>query len=288
MEIRVLRYFLMVAREENITRAAAMLHITQPTLSRQLIQLEEELGVSLFHRGRQRITLTEEGMLLKYRAQEIVELADKTKREFSPEGSTLAGDVSIGCGETNNMDYIARLITDFRKLHPLVKFEIFSGNALNVKERIDNGLLDFGMMIEPVDVGNYDFQRLPCKEKWALLVRDDSPLVQKEYIVPEDLIGIPLMISSRDKVKNVFANWCGEYYDKMNIVAEHNLYLNAAVMARSGMAAFIGLKFEDFFQGLKEIPLQPEIELGLVMTWKRGRTFSKAAKVFSDFIKHAD
>ena len=288
MEIRVLRYFLMVAREESITRAAVMLHITQPTLSRQLIQLEEELGVSLFHRGRQRIMLTEEGMLLKYRAQEIVELADKTKREFSPEGSTLAGDVSIGCGETGNMDYIAKLITDFRRLHPLVKFEIFSGNALNVRERIDNGLLDFGMMIEPVDVGSYDFKRLPCKEKWALLVRADSPLAQKEHIVPKDLVGTPLMVSSRDKVKNVFANWCGEYYDKMNIIAEHNLYLNAAVMVRSGMAAFIGLNFDDFFQGLKEIPLKPEIELGLVMTWKRGRAFSKAAKAFIDFIKHTD
>lgn len=288
MEIRVLRYFLMVAREESITRAAAMLHITQPTLSRQLIQLEEELGVSLFHRGRQRITLTEEGMLLKYRAQEIVELADKTKKEFSHDGSTIAGEVAIGCGETRNMDYLSGMITKFRKLYPLVKFNIFSGNALNIKERLENGLLDMGMLIEPVDVGSYEFKRLPCKEKWALLVKSDSPLAQKEYVVPKDLIGVPLMVPSRDKVKNLFANWCGDCYDKMNIAAEHNLYLNAAVMVRSGTAAFIGLDFNDFFQELKEIPLQPEIELGLVMTWKRGRMFPKAAKEFIEFIKHTD
>lgn len=166
MEIRILKYFLMAAREENITKAASLLHITQPTLSRQLMQLEEELGVTLFTRSNHRIILTDDGMLLKRRAQELVSLAEKTKMEFLHDENTLAGEIAIGCGETRSMNRLAELMADFRSRYPLVRFEIYSGNVDNIKERMERGLLDLGLFVEPVDVGKYEFLRMPVKETW--------------------------------------------------------------------------------------------------------------------------
>ena len=166
MELRVLRYFLAVAREENITKAAALLHLTQPTLSRQLMQLEEELGVQLFQRSRYRIILTDEGMLLRRRAQELVDLAEKTEQEFrkAPE---LRGEISIGSGDLEGMSLLSELLVSFQKLHPQVTYRIFSGNADNTKEQLEGGMLDFGLLLEPVDISKYDFIRLPVKEQWG-------------------------------------------------------------------------------------------------------------------------
>ena len=158
MELRVLKYFLMVAREENITKAASLLHITQPTLSRRLMQLEEELGTTLFRRSNHSIVLTDDGMLLKRRAREIVALAEKTEQEFSHKEEALTGEISIGCGETRNMSFLSRQIALFRKEHPLVQFNIYSANADDIKERIEKGLLDFGLLMEPVDIGKYEFE----------------------------------------------------------------------------------------------------------------------------------
>lgn len=164
MELRVLRYFLTVAREENITRAAALLHVTQPTLSRQLMQLEDELGVKLFHRSRYRIVLTDDGMLLRQRAQEIVALAEKTEREFMREEGILSGEISIGCGETRNMTFLSRRMVTFRQVHPMVQFSIYSANADDIKDRLEKGILDLGLLAEPVDIGRYEFIRMPSRE----------------------------------------------------------------------------------------------------------------------------
>lgn len=168
MELRVLNYFLMVAREENITKAASLLHLTQPTLSRQLMQLEEELGVQLFTRSKHRIVLTDDGMLLRRRAEELVSLAEKTKEELQHQQKELSGKVYIGSGELQSSQFLAQLIFAFRQKHPLVQFELYSGHSDNIKERIEQGLLDVGLLQEPVDISKYDFLRTPMKEKWGV------------------------------------------------------------------------------------------------------------------------
>ena len=174
MELRVLKYFLMTAREENITKAASLLHLTQPTLSRQLIQLEDELGVKLFHRSRHRIILTEDGMLLRRRAEEIITLAEKTKDDFRHKQEYLGGNISIGSGELRSSRFLSQLIADFQKENPLVTFTIYSGNADNIKERIERGLLDAGLLQEPVDITKYSFIHTQIWEQWGILVREDS------------------------------------------------------------------------------------------------------------------
>ena len=167
MELRVLKYFLTVAREENITRAAALLHLTQPTLSRQLMQLEQELGVQLFHRGKYRIVLTEDGMLLRRRAQELVDLAERTEMEFHREKGALTGEIAIGAGETLNMAFLSRSMAEFRRAHPQVRFSIYSANADDIKDRLEKGLLDLGLLAEPVDIGRYAFCGCPVKTAGA-------------------------------------------------------------------------------------------------------------------------
>lgn len=190
MELRVLRYFLAVAREETISRAAEALHVTQPTLSRQMMELEEELGKTLFLRGKRKITLTEEGMFLRKRAQEIVALVEKTEAEFSGPDESISGEVYIGGGETDAMRLIARAAHELRAMHPRITFHLFSGNAEDVTERLDQGLADFGVFIEPADLAKYDFVKLPVRERWGLLMRKDSPLAAKQSVCPEDLSGL--------------------------------------------------------------------------------------------------
>ena len=205
MELRVLRYFLAVAREENITKAAALLHVTQPTLSRQLMQLEEELGVKLFRRSQYRVVLTDDGMLLRRRAQEIVELADKAERELQHLDAELTGEIAIGCGESVGMTFLSEHIRAFRRLHCQVQFRIYSANADDVKERIEKGLLDMGLLTEPVDIGRYAFLRTPQKDRWGVLLPKEHPLAQKSTVTPNDLLGVPLLLSSRESVRNELA-----------------------------------------------------------------------------------
>ena len=188
MELRVLKYFLMTAREENITKAANLLHITQPTLSRQLMKLEEDLGVKLFRRSNHSIVLTEDGMLLKRRAQEIVTLAEKTEQELSRREEELTGSVSIGCGETRNMSVLSEHMAAFREKHPLVRFNIYSATADEIKERIEKGILDFGLLLEPVDISRYDFVRMPEKEQWGILTTKDRPKVKCFLLLQRNLL----------------------------------------------------------------------------------------------------
>ena len=286
MEIRVLKYFLMVAREENITKAAALLHVTQPTLSRQLMQLEDDLGTKLFHRSKHRIILTDDGMLLKRRAQEIVSLADKTELEFSNhQEAELTGEISIGCGETQNMTFLSERMREFRKRHPLVRFHIHSANADDIKDRIEKGLLDMGLMLEPVDLGKYDFIRMPCQEQWGVLVRKDSALCQKEAVAPDDLIGIPLILSKRESVQNELFHWFGEQYEHLDIAATYNLILNAVNMVKNGVGAALCFDWADVYGNLKFIPFSPSLQTGAVLVWKKNQIFSSAVSQFIQCIK---
>ena len=231
MEIRVLKYFLMVAREENITKAANLLHLTQPTLSRQLMQLEEELGVSLFRRSRHRIILTEDGMLLRRRAEEIVSLADKTKDDFQHRQEQLAGTIAVGSGEMQSSRFLTRLLTAFQRENPLVTFTIYSGNSDNIKERIERGLLDVGLLQEPVDITKYSFIRTPIREQWGVLMSEDSELAAKSSVGPADLAGMPLIMPGRENLQNELLNWFGPYAENLRIIANGNLLYNLASLA---------------------------------------------------------
>ena len=280
MELRVLNYFLMVAREENITKAASLLHLTQPTLSRQLMQLEEELGVQLFTRSKHRMVLTDDGMLLRRRAEELVSLAEKTKEELQHQQKELSGKVYIGSGELQSSQFLAQLIFAFRQKHPLVQFELYSGHSDNIKERIEQGLLDVGLLQEPVDISKYDFLRTPMKEKWGVLVSEDCPLAQKEAVTPKDLAQAPLILPQRESVLNELTHWFGEYAHQIHAVATGNLEYNLAILARNHLGCVIAVKLDCQFDGVKFIPLSPKLESGTVLVWKKNTVFSPATTAF--------
>ena len=286
MELRVLRYFLAVAREENITKAAALLHVTQPTLSRQLMQLEQELGVTLFRRSQYRIILTEDGMLLRRRAQEIVELADKAARELHHCEESLTGEIAIGCGESVDMTFLSRHIRAFRALHPQVQFRIYSANADDVKERIEKGLLDMGLLTESVDIGRYAFLRMPQKDRWGVLVPKEHPLAQKEGVTPADLTGLPLLMSSRELVRSELAAWFGAAYENIEVAATYNLVINAANMVKNGVGAALCFDLDNISDALTFVPLLPKLESGTVLAWKKEQVCSAAAAAFLRDIKN--
>lgn len=290
MEIRLLKYFLTVAREESITKGAEILHITQPTLSRQLMQLEEELGVQLFIRGKIKITLTDEGMLLRRRAEEILDLVDKTEREFSRQDNLITGEIFIGAGEANAMHVLGNLIGKFNKEYPQVKYNLYSGNADDIKERIDKGLIDIGLLTEPVNIEKYDFIRLLNKETWGVLMQKDSPLAKKEYIKPEDLSNMPIINTKRSIVQSEIENWFGVQYEKINIIGTYNLIYNAAIMVEEGLGYAICL--EKLVNINDEInicfkPFYPKLETGTVIVWKKHQVFSTATAKFIEKIMNA-
>lgn len=286
MELRVLQYFLAAAREENITKAAALLHITQPTLSRQLMQMEEELGVKLFRRGKHNILLTEDGMLLRRRAQEIVDLAEKTAKELKHREEVISGEISIGCGETQNMKPLSKMIVSFRKKYSDVSFNIYTTIADDVKERLENGLFDMGLLLEPVEVSRYHYVRMPMKEKWQVLMRRDSPLADKQKITPDDLADIPLVIARRQSVRNEFENWFGYDKEKLHIASTCNLsYHNQSIMVESGIGVAIVMEFFCDRDTLCLRPLEPMMESGCVLVWKKNLTLSPALQCFIEHIR---
>lgn len=286
MELRVLQYFLAAAREENITKAAALLHITQPTLSRQLMQMEEELGVKLFRRGKHNILLTEDGMLLRRRAQEIVDLAEKTAKELKHGEEMVSGEISIGCGETQNMKPLSEMIASFRQKYPDVSFNIYTAIADDVKERLENGLLDMGLLLEPVEIGRYHYVRMPLREKWQVLLRRDMELAEKHKITPDDLAGVPLIIARRQSVRNVLENWFGYDKDKLHIVSTCNLsHYNQSIMVESGIGVALVMEFACNQDTLCLRPLDPELESGCVLVWKKNLTLSLAMQRFIAYMK---
>ncbi|MGN1140054.1 MAG: LysR family transcriptional regulator [Oliverpabstia sp.] len=287
MELRVLEYYLMVAREENITKAAELLHITQPTLSRQLAQLEEELGVRLFKRGKHNISLTEDGMLLKRRAQELVDLADKTKEELRHDEENIGGTISIGSGETKSIHIFADWLAEFHKVYPQVTFDIYSSTADQIKERIEKGLIDIGLLTEPVEVGKYQFIRLPEKIRWGVLVRRDSVLSGKSSVTAKDLWNMPVLIPWRDSVRNELANWFMDDYEKLNIVGTYNLIYNAAVIVESIHGAALCMELDQMYQNLVFIPLEPTLATGSVLVWKKNQFVSPLMQRFTEYLRNA-
>ena len=285
MELRVLKYFLAIAREENFTKAAQQLHITQPTLSRQIAQLEEELGVDLFVRSNHNIILTEDGMILKRRAQEILSLADKTKRDFLHKDENLEGVISIGSGEFLSTRCLTDCIAQFRRKHPLVRYEFYSGNAGNIRDQIERGLLDIGLMSEPIDIRKYEFISMPIKEEWGAFVREDSPLIDKDFIAPQDLVDIPLILPLGDFAESHIGKWFEEYISQIDVIAKGNLLYNEAMMAQSNIGAVIGIRLKSNYDRLRFIPLNPSLKIDTALAWKKEQIFSAATTAFIDFSK---
>lgn len=285
MEIRLLRYFLAVAQEESISKAADILHITQPTLSRQLMDLEKELNTKLLIRGKRnkKITLTEDGKLLKSRAQEIIELTNKTESEFLFGDKNISGDIFIGGGETDAIRVIARTIKRLSLEYPNIKYHFYSGNGEDVTEKLNKGLLDFGVFIEPINKKEYGFIQLPQNDTWGILMRKDSDLAKKEFIEPEDLINIPLFSSRQYLVKNLISGWLGFDFEKLNIIGSYNLLYNASVMVEEGLGYALCIDKLINISGDSKLcfkPLKPKLEAGILVAWNKNQPLSKIAKLF--------
>jgi len=290
MDIHILRYFLAVAREQTISGAAEALHMTQPPLSRQLRELEEELGKQLFVRGKRRITLTREGLLLRKRAEEILSLVEKTRAEVAASDTSVRGDVYIGGGETEGMRHIAKLVFRLQARYPDIRFHLFSGDGYDVTERLDRGLIDFGTLIEPIDLSKYDSLRLPRPDVWGLLLRKDHPLARKEAIRPADLPGIPLIASRQLINENGLSGWLGYSCEKLRIVATGNLLNNLRLLAEEGVGCVITL---DRIIHLSEDsplcfrPFAPRLESWMYLAWKKYQVFSPAAEIFLQALQGA-
>lgn len=285
MELRVLKYFLMTAREENITKAAKNLHITQPTLSRQLMQLEEELGTKLFERSNHNIYLTEDGMLLRKRAQDIVELSDRAKNELLNKNKELTGRIIFGCGETMCVRQLSHTMAEFQKRNPEIKYEIYTAIADEIKERLDKGLIDIGLLTEPVDIVKYNFIRLRQKEQWGVIVREDSPLADKASVTAKDLADMPLIMTKRNLVKSELENWFGDTFERLNIAGTYNLLNNAATMVAENIGVALCFELGVHYDGLKFVPLSPRLETGSVIVWQKNQMLSEATKQFIEMLK---
>ena len=288
MEIRVLRYFLAVVREESITRAADFLHITQPTLSRQIAQMEEEMGVKLFERGTRKIVLTNEGLLLRRRAEEILELVDKTEKELAEQDELVEGKVSVGCGDLASVEILSKLFRSFHERYPAVTFDIYTATADHVKDRMDRGLTDVGLLLEPVNMEKYDYIRLNKKEQWIVVMHPDSPLAKLKCITPGDLRGLPLIFPRRVDVQSELAGWFGDEFDKLNILFTSNLTSNSSVLSYHKIAYSIAILGSVAFCDSDKItyrPLSPELTATSVLAWRRKQPFGLAAAKFIEYIK---
>lgn len=281
MELRVLHSFLTLVREKSITGAANALHLSQPALSKQLKQLEDELGVVLFLRGNREIELTDEGRYLANRGQEILELVDKTLNNLSSEES-VTGTITIGGGETEAMSIIGKAVKKMKQQHPDVTIHLYSGNGDAVSEMLDNGLLDFGLVIDPVEKQRYDYLKLNEINQWGLMVREDHPLAKQQQITADDLQDIPLLIPDQTLVDNRIAEWAGKSLAHYQLVGTYNLLYNASLMVKEGLASALCIDGIINTSGstLAFIPLEPPLISQLNIIWRKDHLLSKAAAVF--------
>lgn len=292
MELRLLKYFLEAANELNITRAAQRLHITQPSLSRQIADLEHEVGRKLFTRERFGIRLTEEGVLLKKRAQEIIGLEEKTLSELSgTNNENIIGTVYIGAGETIGIKHISRVLKKLRTDHNGIRYRMISGDSEDVSDKLEKGLVDFGLFIGRTGIhisSSYNYIALSDSDVWGVVVRSDDTLAGKTGVTPDDLKGRELLFSYQAKTQGEFSEWLGYSFDELDIIGTYNLAYNSSVMVREGLGILVtidGIISTGGESGLKFIPLTPELKAGLVLAWKKSAVFSKAALKFLEYFK---
>ncbi len=287
MDLRVLRYFLMVAKEQSFTKAAEQLNITQPTLSRQLAALEKELGVKLFRRGGYSITLTNEGLLLKRRALEIVDLEDKILSEFKGGNEDIEGKITIGCGEFNAVEILAKICKSYREKYPLVQFALHTGTADHISEMMNKGLVDIGIFLEPVNTEGFDYIRIQGSDHWVVTIKADDPLAVKDVITKKDLIGLPLILPERTNIQSELANWFGRDFSRLNVAFTSNLGTNAGVMAIHGLGYPVSVEGAVRYWNrelLVQKQLSPEIKTSTVIAWRRNIPYSPVVSRFIEEI----
>ncbi len=288
MEIRTLRYFLEIAREENMSRAAEKLHVSQPTLSRTMKELEEELGKQLFTRSNYSIHLTEEGMLLRKRAEDLLEMADKITEEFSSmNDETISGEIYIGCAESHLVKYLARAINNVHQLYPDIRYRITSGDTKQVTEKLRKGLYDFAFIVEPPDLSQYNYLEIPETDTWGAVVPTSHPLAQKACVTVDDLIPYPIFISRQSYAVDL-PRWCGEKTEKLNMIANFNLSYNSSIFTKEGLG--ITLTFDNLINTSKENglvfrPLHPRLENKMYIIWNKYQVFTPAANILMEHLK---
>ena len=289
MELRVLRSFLAVAREQSISGAAKTLHISQPSLSRQIIDLEDELATKLFERGNRKITLTEQGTLLRKRAEQIVELVSKTEEELTFANEAISGTVRIGAGETRAFLTVAQAIHTLRAQYPDIRFHTFSGNAEDVMERLDKGLVDFGLLIEPYDVSKYDYIHLPAVDVWGVLMLRDSPLAVLDAVQSEHLWDVPLICSRQALEGGQLSSWLKADYGKLNLVSSYNLLFNASLLVEAGVGYALCLDNIVNTTGESNLcfrPLDPVLKSQVNLVWKKHQIFSRPSELFLSRVRY--
>lgn len=283
MDIRILRYFLALANTSTISKAAKIMHTTQPNMSRQLSDLEKTVGKKLFNRGSRKITLTDEGIFLRKRAQQIVDLIDKTEQDLLSFDNMLSGNVYIGAGESYTMDIIATTIKHLQEVYPLIHFHIQSGYAYDIMDYLDKGLLDFGILFEPVDLTKYDHIRLPLSDVCGLLMRKDDPLAQFKTIEPKQLLDIPLLCSQQMLKENGLSGWLGFPYQQLNIVSTFNLINTPARLVEAGVGSAISFDNLINISGNSNLcfrQFSPRLEINVYIVWKKYQTFTSGAQKF--------
>lgn len=284
MELKQLKYFLAVAREQNITKAAELLYLAQPSLTKQMQNLEKEIGCPLFLRGSRKITLTETGMLLKKRAEEILSLYEKTQAEISVQPEEISGEVYIGGGESYSVKTIAQAACEVQREYPSIRFNFFSGDAADVTEKLDKGLVDFGILVDHPDISKYNSIRLPYSDEWGVLMRKDSPLAKKEYITVDDLRDKPIITSQQSLKKGAqIYEWFGGNINSLTVAGKYNLLYNASLLVKSGMGYALGLNNIINTTGESMLcfrPLSPAVHTNLDLVWKKYAVFSKPALMF--------
>ncbi|MBT1162390.1 LysR family transcriptional regulator [Bifidobacterium sp. SO1] len=288
MELRVLRYFLAVAEEGSITGGAELLRISQPTMSRQLQQLERELGVTLFERGQRSVALTPEGMLLRDRARALVELADKTVNDVTNRSAEeLNGEIAVCCGELRGVDWLADRMVAFRARHPHVRFALFSATADVMQERLEQGLSDVAVMGGSIDAERFDFLHLPHQDRWGVMMRDGDPLAGRGEIAPVDLRGREVLMQYRPQVRGMLDSWLGGVRDEIIVAGTYNLPLNAATAVRHGLGIALCIDVGQVGDGLRFVPLTPRLDVPSAVVWKRGRTLNPSAAAFVGSLRDA-
>lgn len=281
MEIRVLRYFIQIARESSMTRAAEYLHVSQSALSKQMKELEKELGKKLFHRGSSSVSLTDEGMLLRKRAEDLLAMADKIENEFKTLGEITGGDIYIGCAESYLIKYLAYAVRKLNEQYSNIHYHITSGDTEQVTERLDRGLLDFAFIVEPPDLSKYNYLEVPEQDTWGILMRKDCPLVEKSHIEIDDILPYPVFCSEQ-AAKVDLPRWCGENIDQLNVMATFNLSGNAVIFAKEGLG--VVLTFDKLIEiddegDLCFRPITPILQTKMYVIWKKYQVFTPVAQL---------
>lgn len=288
MEIRALRYFLTIAQEGNITKAAEILHVTQPTLSRQMMNLENELGTHLFQRGRYQTLLTEEGILFQQRAREIIALVDQTEKEMLSCNRQVSGVISIASVESTAMHLLPDLLALFSRKYPMVHYDLYTSYGDHIKEKLDKGIYDIGIMTDPVDLVNYNYIRLPQKERWGILTPSTSSFAGRTSVRMEEIVNVPLLIPKRDMLQSEIANWF-DAFDQCQVFATYGLLLSAVFLVEKGLGHAVCLESAGDIRAndaTRFIPFEPERSTHSVMIWKKNRSCSPAFALFLEYLKH--